>query len=1260
MNLNPFHYEYYSIRFRERLLSKIENGLSSILLGPRNIGKKYILDQIIEELLRKSPRPIGFVRFLESGFPGDNRNSTPSKDEAEDFVDLLPCDHETIMNWIDANSQDYSPLLIATNVDNLRDQQAEQFLRSIRIRVEGKGSGKNRLIAILTGELDLTQLVHGPDSIFNCANQYVLQGFDRETFETFHKHYTKALKLPGLCKKEVIDQLHIRTGGNIYFLRMVLWAAVERYGHKWFSGDILSHVTDECVVSQILSTYGPGHARHITHFVIQTPNCWPRLQKLIHRDTIPVTSHVPELLELAGIVVRKDGFLEFASPIAKKVTEQSFTDRSFADLYARNGQWNKAFEYYQMLNSEERVRPESMDDINNVDTLVKGLSSALYEAASEAATKDEDTTRRSEVVKKLFINGCRFLLGYSEVTFWTKIRGIWKCTTSSSDFENQVTNLESILDLLPHQTAIERTPPTDLDPNTIAVGIPEIREDEPSLVVVGKFKDSAINSGERRRVTKNLAAHFQTAYSSAIEIEKNKQRLDVREQFSSIVKSLFVALGTKVTNVKEALEITASGLRKLGYRRVLFCLVDPTEKRIKGVLDNSDDSSVNVAEMTDWAINDVREDVQPWVVYSGKSLIVEDATKEKLINKDVITKAKMKSLAVIPLNHPDNYVVGTVHVERTDGKTPTNTQVKDLERFGTEIAVAIEQAARIRMQEAALDKQTEPIVILDRIGRCRYANEPAKKFLKLKSGWQNRSYAEKYTAVNIGSDAFEREGYKGIIQKGLEYLEETKNGSRSFLQAPFKADLLHHHIEIMHDGIFNKQHECMGVVCHLQDLSFPYRAFEALKLIQSANTPDEIALQALEAMRVMGHTWGRLYRHVEEEGNDKFISEESFGLAPEISEKFRKKHYSLESHQEPGSEAFLSVNQRRPIVFCRNESLPDGEEFKTHLGLKARNVLSNNCPAEFRKQNGDFWIDLPLVTEDSIVGKLTIQCHEDFPPEHWAFIDTLGSKICEYMALSIERENVRKKRWIQEAAESAIRDISHHIRTRIAALPLYCDEYKVLTEALKRDKKDNVSTDLNNLNEKFETFCNRIGSYIEGIHNKLTPDAELVRSGMENHPDIVELVEASLRAVLPNKKNWDLEVSLNDTQIEINPSLFDLALTELVSNAKQCCKIPEDLKLKVKISQYSLNGSTENSWIRFEITDNGPGIPPTDKERIFENFFSQRSGNCKGTGLGLGLVRKIIVAHSGSISETGTPPEGARFLIELPRHHTLGSLQNVK
>ena len=74
--------------------------------------------------------------------------------------------------------------------------------------------------------------------------------------------------------------------------------------------------------------------------------------------------------------------------------------------------------------------------------------------------------------------------------------------------------------------------------------------------------------------------------------------------------------------------------------------------------------------------------------------------------------------------------------------------------------------------------------------------------------------------------------------------------------------------------------------------------------------------------------------------------------------------------------------------------------------------------------------------------------------------------------------------------------------------------------------------------------------------------------------------------------------------------------------------------------------STDESAVRLSIADRGPGVPPSERDRIFEPYVTTKQ---RGTGLGLALVRQTVTAHAGTIDIAETPGGGATFVLTLPR-----------
>jgi two-component system OmpR family sensor kinase len=76
---------------------------------------------------------------------------------------------------------------------------------------------------------------------------------------------------------------------------------------------------------------------------------------------------------------------------------------------------------------------------------------------------------------------------------------------------------------------------------------------------------------------------------------------------------------------------------------------------------------------------------------------------------------------------------------------------------------------------------------------------------------------------------------------------------------------------------------------------------------------------------------------------------------------------------------------------------------------------------------------------------------------------------------------------------------------------------------------------------------------------------------------------------------------------------------------------------------------TVGGWVEIRVADRGPGVSPADQERIFERFArAGETGNRRGFGLGLALVRELLARYGGTVSIESTSPGGTVFLVVLP------------
>ena len=108
--------------------------------------------------------------------------------------------------------------------------------------------------------------------------------------------------------------------------------------------------------------------------------------------------------------------------------------------------------------------------------------------------------------------------------------------------------------------------------------------------------------------------------------------------------------------------------------------------------------------------------------------------------------------------------------------------------------------------------------------------------------------------------------------------------------------------------------------------------------------------------------------------------------------------------------------------------------------------------------------------------------------------------------------------------------------------------------------------------------------------------------------------------------------------VRLDPEQIRRVVINVVDNAVEAM----ERKGRILI-ETALDGS--NQLVRIVIADNGPGIPPGEREKLFLPYYSTKR---RGSGLGLAIVRRIIAEHGGTIDASDNEPTGTRFTIELP------------
>lgn len=216
-----------------------------------------------------------------------------------------------------------------------------------------------------------------------------------------------------------------------------------------------------------------------------------------------------------------------------------------------------------------------------------------------------------------------------------------------------------------------------------------------------------------------------------------------------------------------------------------------------------------------------------------------------------------------------------------------------------------------------------------------------------------------------------------------------------------------------------------------------------------------------------------------------------------------------------------------------------------------------------------------------------------------------------------------------------IANASHELRTPITIIKGFIETLQDLPEVSDAMLED--------IFEKILRSCTRM----DDIVKNLLILTDLDHSFKTNiHPvDLVALLDNcrhSLLEIYPDIK-VDMVCSIHESKQEVDSSLLELAIMNLLQNAVKYSPAPAHIEIHLKESH-------EECLI--SIADHGYGIPYENRPYIFNRFYSVNktvSRKLGGAGLGLSIVKNIVEKHHGSIRVEDNPLGGTIFTLALPQ-----------
>jgi signal transduction histidine kinase len=222
------------------------------------------------------------------------------------------------------------------------------------------------------------------------------------------------------------------------------------------------------------------------------------------------------------------------------------------------------------------------------------------------------------------------------------------------------------------------------------------------------------------------------------------------------------------------------------------------------------------------------------------------------------------------------------------------------------------------------------------------------------------------------------------------------------------------------------------------------------------------------------------------------------------------------------------------------------------------------------------------------------------------------------MAAAIDR----RSRYLRDFAHA----VSHEFKTPLAgiagAIELLQDHHETMSEGERRQFLANAGTDA------------------ERLAQLVTRLLELARADMAEADAGAEAdLSLSLRKIADAWAGPDFAVALELPPrlppVAMPGAMIEAAIGGLIENSRQA-----------GARRVTITARSVADEIAVTVADDGPGIPPSDHDRVFEPFFTSRRAN-GGTGLGLPITRSLLASHRGSIA-LAAAERGAIFVLRLP------------
>ena len=229
------------------------------------------------------------------------------------------------------------------------------------------------------------------------------------------------------------------------------------------------------------------------------------------------------------------------------------------------------------------------------------------------------------------------------------------------------------------------------------------------------------------------------------------------------------------------------------------------------------------------------------------------------------------------------------------------------------------------------------------------------------------------------------------------------------------------------------------------------------------------------------------------------------------------------------------------------------------------------------------------------------------------------------------RKTFNKELELAKEKKNFILSVTHELKTPIASSKLFAET--LLSRDIPKEKRNDILDKIVKDQTRLEKLVENILLISKVEEHKLNIEREKV-----NCFEFIHSVISGLDSYGTTKFSIDKEI-----EISIDRFYFTSVIQNLHENA-----------IKYSNNEVEINWSAElkGASVCIKISDQGVGVPVSEREKVFELFHrvgDENTRDTKGTGVGLYIVQKIVSLHGGTIKVRGNQPKGSIFEIDLPK-----------